>query len=237
MSELVSVIIPTYNRFKYVLNAIDSVKRQTYPNIEIIVVNDNSTQPQYREYNWDIRIIHLPQNSKEIFGYACAGFVRNQGIKIANGKYIAFLDDDDIFFPNKIDLQLKRMNNGNYRISCSDGLIGNGIYDVQKSYKKYNGEFYFKTLKNWYNSRSTYFKDDFPDVWDLDFLKYHNCVITSSVLVEKSVLDEIGNFKEIPNSKEDYELWLRILAVTNCAYLKDDILFYYDKMNGDGRNY
>ena len=102
--DKVSVVIPTYNRFKYLLNTIKSVKEQTYSNIEIIIVNDNSTQNEYYDYDWktnDIKIIHLEENSKKKFGFACAGFVRNQGIEISTGKYIAFCDDDDIWFPQK----------------------------------------------------------------------------------------------------------------------------------------
>ena len=64
--EIVSVIIPTYNRFQFLLNSIKSIKEQTYKNIEIIVVNDCSTEKEYYEYNWkenNIIIIHLGENS------------------------------------------------------------------------------------------------------------------------------------------------------------------------------
>ena len=138
--DKVSVIIPTYNRFKYLLNTIKSVKAQTYLNIEIIVINDKSTEKEYYDYDWEsnnIKIIHLEKNSKEIFGYACAGFVRNKGIELSSGKYIAFCDDDDIWFPNKIELQLKSMQETGCKMSSSDGLIGNGIFNPTKSYKKY----------------------------------------------------------------------------------------------------
>ena len=88
--DKVSVIIPTYNRFKYLLNTIKSVKEQSYPNIEIIVVNDKSIQKEYYDYDWEsnnIKMIHLEKNSKEIFGYPCAGYVRNKGIELSSGKY------------------------------------------------------------------------------------------------------------------------------------------------------
>lgn len=84
--DKVSVIIPTYNRFKYLLNSIKSIKEQTYKNIEIIVINDCSTQKEYYDYDWkanNINITHLPENSKKKFGYACGGYVRNQGCKKA----------------------------------------------------------------------------------------------------------------------------------------------------------
>jgi GT2 family glycosyltransferase len=76
----VSVIIPTYNRFEYLQNAIASVKNQTYKNIEIIVVNDNSSQPDYYTQKLEgVTMIHLDQNSRVKKGYPCAGYVRNQG--------------------------------------------------------------------------------------------------------------------------------------------------------------
>ena len=93
--DKVSVIIPTFNRFKYLLNTINSVKEQTYSNIEIIVVNDNSKEKEYYDYDWEmhnIKILHLAENSKDKFGYACAGFVRNKGIELSSGKYIAFCE-------------------------------------------------------------------------------------------------------------------------------------------------
>jgi glycosyltransferase involved in cell wall biosynthesis len=124
--DKVSVIIPTYNRFKYLLNTIKSVKEQTYPNIEIIVVNDKSIEKEYYDYDWDsnnIKIIHLEKNTKDIFGYTCTNFVRNKGIELSSGRYIAFCDDDDIWFPNKIEMQLKAMQETGCKMSSTDGLI------------------------------------------------------------------------------------------------------------------
>ena len=108
--SLVSIIIPSYNRFKYLFNTLESIKCQTYKNIEIIVINDGSTQKEYYDYDWNgVNIIHLEKNSKEIFGYGCVGYVRNKGIEIAKGKYIAFCDDDDIWFPNKLEIQINEI--------------------------------------------------------------------------------------------------------------------------------
>lgn len=236
--DKVSVIIPTYNRFKYLLNTIKSVKEQTYTNIEIIVVNDKSTQVEYYDYDWsscNVKIIHLEKNSREKFGYGCAGFVRNEGIKLSSGKYIAFCDDDDIWFPNKIEIQLKAMRETGCKMSSSDGLIGNGIFNPTKSYKKYNAEYYYKTLQNIYNRKGSNLLDNgFPKIWDLNFLKIHNCVICSSVVIEKTILDKINNMKCVKN--EDYDCWLRALEYTNIIYVKD-ICFYYDSGHGDGQNY
>jgi len=237
--DKVSVIIPTYNRFKYLLNTIKSVKKQTYLNIEIIVVNDGSIEKEYYEYDWkinNITIIHLEKNSKTIFGYGCVGFVRNKGIELSSGKYIAFCDDDDIWFPNKIEMQLKVMQETGCKMSSTDGLIGRGIFDPTKSYKKYNAERYYKKLKNIYNNKGSNSLDDgFPIIWNLNFLKIHNCVICSSVVIEKTILDKIGG---MPHNRrgQDYACWLKSLEHTNCIYLKDTY-FYYDHGHGYKRNH
>lgn len=238
--DKVSVIIPTYNRFKYLLNTIKSIKEQTYSNIEIIVVNDRSIQNEYYDYDWEnnnIKIIHLEKNSKDIFGYACAGFVRNKGIELSSGKYIAFCDDDDIWFPLKIELQIKAIQETGCKMSSTEGLIGVGIYNSKKLYKKYNSEAYYKTLQNIYRRKGTNLLDNgFPIIWNLKFLKIHNCVICSSVVIEKTILDKINNMKYLKNGREDYDCWLRALEYTDSVYVKD-ICFYYDAGHGDGQNY
>jgi glycosyltransferase involved in cell wall biosynthesis len=239
MECIVSVIIPTFNRFGYLLNTLKSVKEQTYKNIEIIVVNDCSTEKEYYEYAWrenGITIIHLEQNTKKLFGFACAGHVRNKGIEAAHGTFIAFCDDDDIWFPSKIELQMDAMQKTSCNMSCTDGLIGTGVYDAKKSYQKYNAEHYFDVLKNIYKSKnSNYLTNGFPGIWTLHFIRIHNCIICSSVLIRKDILDKINNMKFLPNG-EDYDCWLRALAHTNCVYVPN-VCFYYDNGHGDGRNY
>ena len=235
--EKVSVIIPTFNRFKYLMNAIQSIKKQTYTNLEIIVVNDKSTQKEYYDYDWkasNIVIIHLDKNSKEKFGFACAGYVRNKGIEISTGEYIAFCDDDDIWFPKKIELQINAMKKSGCKMCSTDGLIGNGVYDENKKYKKYNAEHFFATLQNIYRRKnSDFLENGFPKIWTLDFLKIHNCAICSSVILYKEIINKVGMFSII-GSGEDYDYWLRALKYTNCVYI-DDICFYYDNGHGDGQ--
>jgi teichuronic acid biosynthesis glycosyltransferase TuaG len=230
----VSVIIPSYNRFEELLNAITSIKKQTYKNIEIIVVNDKSSQKEYYNYDWakeNIKIIHLNKNTRSIFGYPCAGYVRNLGIKIADGKYIAFCDDDDIWFPKKIELQLEAMKKTGCKMSSTDGLIGIGIYNSKKSYQKFNAECNLETIKNKFKKiGSKIMNNGFPNIWDYKFLKIHNCIACSSVLIEKEILNKINNMKNLRNGLEDYNCWLRCLKFTNNVYLKD-ICFYYNGQN------
>lgn len=106
---LVSVVIPTYKRNDTLLRAIDSVYSQTYKNLEVIVVDDNAEFPEIREAN-EKNLIKYPnvvliKNEKNLGG----GLSRNAGIKVASGEYIAFLDDDDEYLPEKIEKQLDLM--------------------------------------------------------------------------------------------------------------------------------
>lgn len=237
--DKVSVIIPTYNRFNYLLNTIKYVKAQTYLNIEIIVINDKSTEKEYYDYEWDsnnIKIIHLEEGSKEKFGYPCVGYVRNKGIEKSTGKYIAFCDDDDIWFPNKIEIQLKAMQETGCNMSSTDGLIGHGIFNPTKSYKKYNAEHFYKTLQNIYKSKgSNLLNSGFPTIWTHDFLKIHNCMINSSVIVDKNILVKAGL---VPYDRrgQDYACWLNVLKYTNSIYITD-ICFYYDCGHANGSNH
>ena len=220
--EKVSVVIPTYNRFAYLQNSIQSIRNQTYKNIEIIVVNDCSNQREYYD-DWpaDIKIIHLENNTKTNFGYACAGYVRSQGILAATGKYIAFCDDDDSWFPQKIELQLKAMRETGCKMSSTDAIVGNGVFNKDNNNTVYSS--FFSSIQ-------------LPEIWTLDLMKKGNYMITSSVVIEKNILTQINNFKNIKNALEDYDCWLRALEHTNSVYITD-VCVYYDLAHGDGRNY
>jgi len=240
----VSVVIPTYNRFDYLLNAIESVKNQTYDDIEIIVVNDRSSEDSYYKYDFaGVNILHLQQNTKQVFGHACAGFIRNKGIDIVTGTYVAFLDDDDVWLPRKIELQIEAMQSSGCEMSCSDGYIGNGVYDANKEYPKYNAEHYWDALRKIYRKKGkgglfpiSESCDGFPDVWNHEFINTHNCCITSSVIASKKILSQIDGFGNLKNGQEDWDCWRRALRHTNCTYVKEPC-FYYDSGHGGGQNY
>lgn len=147
-SKKVTVIIPSFNRYSYLLNAIDSIKNQTYENYEIIVVNDGSTEEGYfsSELKSISKVIHIDRNNTPNWGGSRPA-VRNYGISEAKGDIIAFLDDDDLWLPNKLELQLSEMNNKNIGFSCTDGYFGYGEYDKNKIYSIYNAEHHFKKIK------------------------------------------------------------------------------------------
>lgn len=236
---LVSVIIPTYNRFEYLLDAIKSVQNQTYSNIEIIVVNDCSTQAQYYSFDFgsSVRIYHLSQNSKKLFGYPCGGYVRNYGCKMSTGKYIAFLDDDDIFLKNKITDQVDMMEYLDLFFCCTNGYIGNGKYKEGNYYDKFLEHNHESVLKKFRKRNSEHLiVPKYPNVFTRKIIEIHNLIITSSVMVNREMFSEIGMFQHFPNGTEDYNAWKRILNKYECYYLSSPY-FYYNNFHGDGQNY
>lgn len=140
---LVSIITPTYNSSKFIIQTVQSVLNQTFDNFEHIIVDDCST-----DNTWDIllelqkkdsriKIERMRENSK-------AALTRNHGIKLAKGKYIAFLDSDDLWEPNKLEIQVQFMQNtqcafsfSNYRMIDEDGKDLNRLVKCPKviSYK------------------------------------------------------------------------------------------------------
>lgn len=237
-NKLISVIIPTLNRFKYLLNAIESVKSQSYKNIEIIVVNDCSDQKEYYTYDYkDVKIIHLEKNSKQIYGYNNAGYVRNIGINNSKGEYIAFLDDDDMWIsPYKIEKQLYNMNLYGCNLSCTEGYIGNGIYDKNNKYKLYMQENFIDIVKNIYKNKNSNLLDNgYPKIWTKEFLKVHNSCINSSIMFKKSLYYKCGGFRDLSYA-EDYDLIMRILDHTNCVFINIPSI-YYDDNHGYGSHF
>ena len=246
--NLVSVIIPSFNRFEFLQNAIDSVLMQTYKNFEIIVINDGSTQKEYssKKLPKEVKIINLETNQKNIIGYVSNEYVRNFGIRSATGKYLAFLDDDDIWMPQKLEIQLNQMNDLDSKFSSTEGFYGEGVYKKGFNYKLYNNEKFYSVISKKY-SRTKYSVNildkmmghnfNYPKIWTYDFLKIHNCVVTSSVIVEKNLMDTLGGFRGLPTSlNADYDCWLGLLQLTNLTYVTEP-LFYYDGGHGDGQNW
>lgn len=248
MSAKVSVIIPTYNRFRYLLNAIDSVQKQTYPNIEIIVINDHSSDENYYTHIFDekIKIIHLDisGNSRAVCGFPSVGYVRTVGMKEATGKYIAFLDDDDIWFPDKIRVQIVAMHKTNTKMSCCEGITGKRPNGTPQVYNLYNSGIHFEYLNGIHfeylnNKYNRYLSDGFPFIWDFNFIEVHNCIITSSFLVETDLIRSIGYMPSIPMGagrvSEDYVCWLILFSTgEKCVYINEPYMFYDTRC--DNRN-
>ena len=234
MNPLVSVIIPTYNRFDIVKKTIESVKHQTYKNIEIIVVNDCSTEKEYYSHKWDIKIIHLPENSRKKFTYPCAGYVRDQGVKQSKGEYIAFLDDDDYWLPHKVEKQVKALRE--YDICCTEALCGRGTYEERIEKRMMLQDYHFKYIWEKYMKNGVDISNGFPEKWGEQFIRIHNCIITSSVMIKKKIIDKYGMMPYLKNGKEDYNYWKHLLKYMKCYFISEPCL-YYDLGHGKGREY
>ena len=200
----VSVITPTFNDEKYVLQALYSALNQTHTNLEIIIVDDCSTDNTVQIIGTikDARI-KLLKNDKN-YG---AAFSRNKAISLASGEYIAFLDGDDFWDITKIEKQLSFMVVNNYCFSCTEYYI---VDENGKNAKKYvtgpKKITHRLLLKNSYVGCLTamYKKDIYPD------LQIPNDIY----------------------KRNDYALWLKLSEKTDCYYLFDK-LAYYRKRNGD----
>jgi hypothetical protein len=118
------------------------------------------------------------------------------------------------------------MQNTGCKMSSTDGFIGEGVYIPGNNYKKMIAEYYSNSYK----------VKEIQSVWNLNLIKQNNWIVCSSVIIEKTILSKINNFKNLKHPGEDYDCWLRALEYTNCVYV-NDICFYYNLSHGDGRQY
>jgi glycosyltransferase involved in cell wall biosynthesis len=179
----VSVIIPTYNRGRIIKEAVDSVLAQDYKDFELIVVDDGSTDNTsdvLAPYGDDIRVLF--QENK---GVSAA---RNRGIAEASGRFIAFLDSDDLWLPQKLSAQVEFFNQRPDALICQteEVWIRNGIrINPKKRHQKPSGMIFKPSLEL--------------------------CLVSpSAVMIQRNLLDRVGGFDETLAACEDYDLWLRI---------------------------
>lgn len=194
---LVSVIIPTYNRGRWIADAVQSVLNQTCANFELIVVDDGSTDDTsgiLENFSDKITIIRT-QNR----GVSSA---RNTGIHSSRGELLAFLDSDDYWLKHKIERQIAFFEKNPKMHICQTGEIwirkGRRV-NPKKKHQKLGGRIFEKSLEL--------------------------CIITASaVMMRRELLDEVGLFDEKMPACEDYDLWLRISAHYPVGLLEEDLV-------------
>ena len=210
--RLVSVVIPTYKRSETLERAIQSVLDQTHSDLEVIIVDDNEPDDEYskgvqerlRAFS-DSRLRYV-QQERHINGSAA----RNAGINAANGEYIGFLDDDDVWYRDKIEKQLKVFESDE-----SIGLVYTGAKAI------------YVTDQISYNIKPQYRGDLSKQIL------FFNCIgTTSTVLVKKSVLEEAGLFDIEMPAKQDYDLWIRICQITKIGCVEDIEIDYINERGG-----
>ncbi len=207
---LVSIVMPAYNCEKYVVEAINSILAQTYRNWELLVLDDGSKDNTLRiikEFSQkDSRIKALP-NGKNMGVSA----TRNRGIELASGEWIAFLDSDDMWKPEKLEKQFEIV-------------------------EKEAAEFLF-TGSSYINEEGESFKGIFevPEKVTYKKLRNQNVISCSSVLVKKKYFKNIKMEKD--EMHEDYAVWLRILKLGVIAYgVNEPLLIYRISRNSKSGN-
>ncbi len=185
---LVSVIVPTYNRPEMLKRAVESVLSQTYPSIEIVVVNDAGDDAEHiiRALNTRSDIFYIRHAANR--GLAAA---RNTGIRAAHGKYIAYLDDDDIYYPDHIERLVTSLTSTDYRVAHTQAC---------RSHQEKRDGRYIETHK------TTPYTTDVTH----EGLLVCNLVPVLCVMHEKSCLNEVGCFDETLPTHEDWDLWIRL---------------------------
>ncbi len=199
----VSVIIPTYNRAHMVGRAIQSVLDQTYQDFELIVVDDASTdntEEVVKSFN-DERLRYIRHNENS--GSSVAP--RNTGIEIARGEYIAFLDSDDEWLPQKLEKQIDKFNS----VSPDVGLVYCGYAGVSKR----TGETLFKVM----NAKR-------GDVFRL--IVERNIVGGPTVLIRRECFQKTGLFDKGFLSFQDWDMWIRIAKYYKVDFVPEILVKY-----------
>jgi glycosyltransferase involved in cell wall biosynthesis len=200
MKPQISVVIPSYNSAAYLPDAIDSALNQTMPPLEVIVVNDGSTDetPQILD-RYRGRIVSITQENRGLSG------ARNRGIMAASGDLIAFLDADDFWLPEKLEKQLACLAE-----HPRAGLVHTGAF--------------------WWNQdtgQRTPQRSDRRGRCCKEFF-FYNGVTVSTVLVKKECLAKVGCFDETIRrpTTQDYDLWFRIARYYELAYVDEPVVLY-----------
>lgn len=206
VAPLVSIIIPTYNHAAFLREALQSVCRQSFSAWEILVINNFSSDDTIAIVeSFDdprIRLINYQNN-----GVIAAS--RNQGIALANGRYVAFLDSDDLWYPDKLKQCIPYLDNGADLVAHGLKLIG-----------EVNGNLFCGPKQ-----RATF------DA----LLDKGACITPSATMIRKSVLNKVGNFTESPeyNTAEDYHLWIKLARENVHMEFFDEILGEYRVHTGN----
>jgi glycosyltransferase involved in cell wall biosynthesis len=216
---VVSVIMPAYNAQQFISSSIESVIAQTYTNWELIIVDDGSTDKTsdiVRKYAaLDARVKYFYQENGR------QAKARNTALQHTNSPLVAFLDSDDLWVKEKLELQVRTLMETGSDLVFSDGFVfsDNNTTDESLSFTTKSGKF---SGPEWFES-----------------LSQLNVIPVLSVIVRRSVLDKVGGFDENPRQHgvEDYDLWLTIARHGFVFYgMKEKLVRYRLHDNGTSRD-
>ena len=205
---LISVVIPVYNGANYLRQAVDSVLSQTYPDVEIIAIDDGSTDGSSSlldEYEERVRVLSQPNCGN-------VGLVRNIGIEHATGEFVAFLDQDDWWEPTKLAEQV-----GVFHSDAKIGLVHTAVRYFDESLAREVGP-----------QDPSARPQDFVGSCFEALLK-GNAICNSSVMLRRTVLDQAGggcSLLVLGNTVQDYDLWLRVALVSEFGFLAKELTHF-----------
>ena len=208
MSPKVSIVIPTYNSEKFIDRTIKSVLNQTFQNFELIIVDDcsvDNTRKMIREFQKQddrIKLIALEKNS------GAPAHPKNVGIKNAKGEYIAFLDHDDEWLPEKLERQIELFKNS---LKKNLGFVGCNIMRIDLD-----------------NRKSSLYKISKTKNGLGDILKDCFVFTSSSVVVARGIFKDVGFFDENFKTSDDWDMWIRIIKAGYAFdFVPNFLLRYY----------
>lgn len=201
---LVSVIIPMFNAGKYINAAIDSVLAQTFSNIEIIAINDGSTDDTSSKISHYLTLPKFKYIEQVNSGVSAA---RNAGLRAATGDMIAFLDHDDLWLPDKLEKQIRFLGD-----HPNIGLVHGNISFIDADGMPIPRE------------RSNFQTD--ASGWCFAYLFNDNRIATLTVCMRRECFSNAGFFREDIHGAEDYEYWLRVAQKYPIGHIDEDLALY-----------
>ncbi|HEY5510810.1 MAG TPA: glycosyltransferase family 2 protein [Prolixibacteraceae bacterium] len=217
---LVSIISPTYNHEKYLVDCIESVLDQTYPNWEMIILNDGSTDrtaeiaTSYQDADSRIKLIN-----QENVGIFRLSETYNKGISIARGEYLAVLEGDDCWAPNKLELQVAAFQNDPDAVVC---------WGMARCVNSDKSQVYYISPNLTTVDAGSYSNDPVGSI--MNVILYRNCIPALTIMIKKEALIQIGGFKQL------YNLPLVDLPTLYELALAGRFIFIPELL-GDWRNY
>ena len=227
-NPLITVIIPAYNCANFINNAIESVFRQTYSNYELIVVDDGSKDDTAAKVlRYGNKLVYIHQKNGGV------SKARNTGIQNSKGEYIAFLDADDVWKENKLEIQeffLRKHSNVDFIFSSfqqtkKNILLGNMYEDTFNFFKEYS--YSFDDIFDHKETRTV--KDISVPFYYGNVYKYlflGNFILPSSVIFRKEALQEVGHLNEFYRVAEETEYFLRFSRKCVFGFVKHPLLYY-----------
>lgn len=216
MTGLVSIVIPTYDRPKLLALTLESIVAQQYTNFEIIVVDDGSPNDLTKKLCNNFPKVRY----KKIANSGGPSTPRNQALRMAKGEYVAFVDDDDLWDPEKLIKQIAVFESNPEvdlvhcccRLISEDGLPLNQIIGRPGDPSEKSGKVYMRMIGNW-------------------------TLMTSSVLIRKSLIEKTGFFNEqMPAAGEDMEYWTRCALRGTFYYLDEPLVLYRRHFGTSAKN-